>query len=73
MADASSSPPVFVAKFSDQLRQQLAQAKQQLEQLTNQAEIVKANIKKLEGALETCEVFRHSLSSPSASSAPIPT
>lgn len=53
---------MFVAKFTESLRQQLAQAKQQLEQLTSQIEIVKANIKKFEGALETCEVFRMSLS-----------
>ncbi len=61
MADAKETPQVFVAKFTESLRQQLAQARQQLEQLTNQIEIVKANIKKFEGALETCEVFRQSL------------
>ena len=63
MADAKERDPpqVFVAKFTESLRQQLAQARQQLEQLTSQIEIVKANIKKFEGALETCEVFRQSL------------
>lgn len=47
---------VALAKFVSTIKTQLEQAKQQHDQMIQQLEILKMNIKKFEGALETCEV-----------------
>ena len=56
VATTKEAPSVALAKFVQTLRQQLEQSKQQQEQMLQQIEIIKMNIKKFEGALETCEV-----------------
>lgn len=48
---------VSIQKIAGSLKSQLDTLKQQEAQMMQQLEIAKLNIKKLEGALETCELF----------------